>query len=264
MLCTMALMRTSILPGEVALPFWLLLRHTPLLPALGLTSAFALGAWGLRSVSFGGALSGLLLTVLISLAAGPPGFLAILLLFVLTFLATRFGYAQKQRLGTAERKRGRNSLQVLANLGPAAMTVAPLLLWRPLAHVLLAGFVAAVAEAAADTVSSELGQVLSPRKVYLITNLERVDCGRDGGVSFAGCMAALIVSATVCAFCQWLDLLLPRWFWLATLSGFAGMLLDSVLGATVERPGRLGNNSVNFVSGVFSAFIAILLAFLFR
>jgi uncharacterized protein (TIGR00297 family) len=260
----MALMETAILPGELTLPFWLLLRHAPLLPALGFTSAFALGAWGLRAVSLGGALAGLLLTVLASLAAGPPGFLAILVLFLLTFLATRFGYAQKQRSGIAERKRGRTAIQVLANLGPACMTVAPLLVWRPLAHVLLAGFVAAISEAAADTVSSELGQVLSPRKAYLITNFERVDCGRDGAISFAGCMAALLVSATVCAVCQWLDLLLPRWFWLATLSGFAGMLLDSILGATLERPGRLGNNSVNFISSSFSAFVTILIAFLFR
>jgi uncharacterized protein (TIGR00297 family) len=260
----MALMGTAILPAEVAPPFWLLMRHAPLLPALGFTSAFALGAWGLRAVSLGGALAGLLLTVLVSLAAGPPGFLAILVLFLLTFLATRFGYAQKQRRGTAERKRGRTGIQILANLGPASMTVVPLLFWRPLSHVLLAGFVAAIAEAAADTVSSELGQVLSPRKAYLVTNLERVESGSDGGISFAGCMAALIVSAMVCAVCQWVDLLLPRWFWLATLSGFAGMLLDSILGATIERPGRLGNNSVNFISGAFSAFVAILIAFLFR
>jgi uncharacterized protein (TIGR00297 family) len=260
----MALMGTAILPAEVALPFWLLMRHAPLLPALGFTSAFALGAWGLRAVSLGGAFTGLLLTVLVSLAAGPPGFLAILVLFLLTFLATRFGYAQKQRRGTAERKRGRTGIQILANLGPASMTVAPLLLWRPLSHVLLAGFVAAIAEAAADTVSSELGQVLAPRKAYLVTNLERVECGRDGGISFAGCMAALVVSALICAVCQWVDLLLPRWFWLATLSGFAGMLLDSILGATIERPGRLGNNSVNFISGAFSAFVAILIAFLYR
>jgi uncharacterized protein (TIGR00297 family) len=260
----MALMGAAILPAEVALPFWLLMRHAPLLPALGFTSAFALGAWGLRAVSLGGAFTGLLLTVLVSLAAGPPGFLAILVLFLLTFLATRFGYAQKQRRGTAERKRGRTGIQILANLGPASMTVAPLLLWRPLSHVLLAGFVAAIAEAAADTVSSELGQVLAPRKAYLVTNLERVECGRDGGISFAGCMAALVVSALICAVCQWVDLLLPRWFWLATLSGFAGMLLDSILGATIERPGRLGNNSVNFISGAFSAFVAILIAFLYR
>jgi uncharacterized protein (TIGR00297 family) len=260
----MALIGTAILPGEVSLPFWLLMRHAALLPALGFTSAFALAAWGLRAVSLGGALTGLLLTVLVCLAVGPPGFLAILALFLLTFLATRFGYAQKQRRGIAERKRGRTGIQVLANLGPACMTVAPLLLWRPPSHVLLAGFVAAIAEAAADTASSELGQVLSPRNAYLVTNFERVDCGRDGAISFAGCMAALIVSAMVCAVCQWADLLLPRWFWLATLAGFAGMLLDSILGATLERPGRLGNNSVNFISGSFSAFVAILIAFLSR
>jgi len=260
----MALLETAILPGEAALPLWLLLRHTPLFAALAFTSVFALGAWGLRAVSFSGAATGLLLTVLVSLAVGPAGFLAILLVFVLTFLATRFGYAQKQRRGTAERKRGRSGIQVLANLAPACMTVLPLLVWRHFAHVLLAGFVAAIAEAAADTVSSELGQVLSPRKAYLVTSLERVECGRDGGISLAGCVAALLVSGTVCAFGQWADLLLPRWFWLATLTGFAGMLLDSVLGATIERPGRLGNNSVNFVSSAFSAFVAILLSFLFR
>jgi uncharacterized protein (TIGR00297 family) len=260
----MALMELAILPGEVTLPFWLLMRHAPLLPALAFTGAFALGAWGLRAVSLGGALAGVLLTVFVSLAAGPPGFLAILLVFLLTFLATRFGYAQKQQRGTAERKRGRRAIQIMANLSPAAMTVAPLLLWRPLSHVLLTGFVAALAEATADTVSSELGQLLSPRKAYLITTWERVDCGRDGAISFAGCMAALIVSGIICAFCQWVDLLLPRWFLLATLTGFAGMLLDSILGATIERPGRLGNNSVNFIGSAFSAFVAILFAFLFR
>lgn len=255
---------TLILPAEVVLPYWLLLRHMPMIPALAFTGAFALGAWGLRAVSFGGALAGLLLTVLVSVAAGPPGFLAILLLFLLTFLATRFGYAQKQRRGTAERKHGRGALQVLANLGPACMTVAPLLFWRPLAHVLLTGFVAALAEAAADTVSSELGQVLSPRKAYLVTSFERVESGRDGAISLAGCVAGLLVSAAICAFCQWADLLLPRWFWLATWLGFSGMLLDSLLGATLEHPGGLGNNSVNFISGAFAAFFAILIAFLLR
>jgi uncharacterized protein (TIGR00297 family) len=260
----MALMKIIILPGEVTLPLWLLTRYMPLLAALGFTGAFALGAWGLRAVSLGGAFAGLLLTVLICLAAGPPGFFAILTLFLLTFLATRFGYAQKQHRGTAERSRGRTAIQIVANLGPAAMTIAPLLLWHSMSYVLLAGFTAAIAEAAADTVSGELGQVLSPRKAYLVTSLERVDSGTNGAISFAGCVAGLLASGMIGAVCQWFALLLPRWFWLATLAGFAGMLLDSLLGATLESPERLGNNSVNFISGVCSAFVAILLAFVFR
>jgi uncharacterized protein (TIGR00297 family) len=263
-LCTMALMNVTILPGEAALPLWLLTRYMPLLSALGFTSAFALGAWGLRAVSLSGAFAGLLLTVVVCMAAGPPGFLAVLTLFLLTFLATRFGYAQKRRRGTAERNGGRTAIQIMANLGPACMTIVPLLLWRPMSYVLLAGFTAAIAEAAADTVSGELGQVLSPRKAYLVTSWESVDSGTNGAVSFAGCVAGLLASGMICGVCQWFDLLLPRWFWLTTLAGFAGMLLDSVLGATLEGPERLGNNSVNFISGVFSAFVAILLAFVFR
>ncbi len=259
----MALIKTILL-AETTLPFWFFIRHTPLLPALGFTTAFALAAWGLRAVTLSGALVGLALSTLVCVAAGPPGFIAILVLFLLTFLATRFGYERKRRRGTAERAHGRNGLQVLANLGPACMTVAPLLFWHALSWVLLLGFTAALAEAAADTVSSELGQVLAPRRAYLITTHERMDAGTNGAISFAGTLAGLIASGLMAAACLWLDLLVPRWYWLAILSGAAGMLLDSLLGATLERPGRLGNNSVNFLGTAFSAFLAILIAFVAR
>lgn len=262
--CTMSLMAPLYLAGDFALPFWFFLRQAPFVLAFGLTSAFALTAWGLRAVSASGAIAGFVLTLIISLAVGPPGFVAVLVLFLLTLLATRFGYAQKKRQGRAERHGGRTGAQVLANLGAATMVVVPLLVTRRLSYVLLAGFTAALAEAAADTVSSEVGQVLSPRRAYLITNFERIDTGTDGGISFAGCMAGLIASGIVCVACEKFYLLLTRWFWLAVVIGVAGMLLDSVLGAKLERPGRLGNNSVNFISTAFAAFVMILIVFLFR
>jgi len=260
----MALIEPAILPSVIALPFWFFERHMPLLPALTFTFAFALAAWALRAVTASGALTGLVLATIICLAAGAPGFMAVVALFLLTMLATRFGYARKKQRGTAEREQGRGGRQVLANLGVACITVAPLLYWHARSWMLLVGFTAALAEAAADTVSSEIGQVLSPRRAYLITSYERVDAGTNGAISFAGCMAGLLASGVVAAVCLWLDLLVPRWFWPATLCGFAGMLLDSLLGATLERPGRLGNNSVNFLSSAFSAFVAILLALLGR
>ena len=46
------------------------------------------------------------------------------------------------------------------------------------------------------------------------------------------------------------------------IAAFLGTLLDSLLGATLERPGRLGNNAVNFTSTAFSAALAILVLFL--
>ncbi|HEY5178049.1 MAG TPA: DUF92 domain-containing protein, partial [Terriglobales bacterium] len=52
------------------------------------------------------------------------------------------------------------------------------------------------------------------------------------------------------------------WNWtpLIALAGVAGMVLDSVLGATWERSGKMGNDGVNFVSTVFAADVALTVA----
>ncbi len=42
-----------------------------------------------------------------------------------------------------------------------------------------------------------------------------------------------------------------------TVAGIAGMLFDSVLGGTWENRGAMGNDSVNFVSTVFAADLAL-------
>jgi uncharacterized membrane protein len=42
-----------------------------------------------------------------------------------------------------------------------------------------------------------------------------------------------------------------------TGTGICGMLFDSVLGATLENGGKMGNDSVNFVSTVFAADLAL-------
>jgi len=39
----------------------------------------------------------------------------------------------------------------------------------------------------------------------------------------------------------------------------AGMFCDSLLGATLENRGKMGNDSVNFVSTVFAADLAFIL-----
>ncbi len=44
------------------------------------------------------------------------------------------------------------------------------------------------------------------------------------------------------------------------LGGIAGLLFDSLLGATLERKGLLGNDLVNFFSTVFAGVTALCLA----
>lgn len=220
---------------------------------------FAVIARTLGAVTDGGALMGVLVAFVLMLAAGVAGFVPLLTVFVITVLATRLGYARKQQLGVAERGPGRSASQVLANLGATTLCALPVIWFPRLTGILLAGAIAALAEAAADTASSEIGQATA-RAAYMITDFREAPIGTNGAISvvgtLAGCVAACLV-AWVSAFFQ-----VVSWNWtpLIALAGIAGMFFDSVLGATWENSGKMGNDAVNFVSTVFAADLALTIA----
>ena len=207
-----------------------------------------------RGVTTSGAVAGSVVCFALLVGAGPHGFIALLVVFLLTWVSTRFGYARKQSLGTAERRAGRNAAQVGANLGVASIcALLYATAWQD--PRLLAAICAALAEAAADTVSSEIGQAVGsvPR---LITTWKPVPAGTNGAVTFAGTAAgiaaAIVVGLTGVA--GWHFVLI------SVAAGILGMIADSVLGATLERRGVLGNNAVNFCSTAIAAVLAFLIA----
>jgi uncharacterized protein (TIGR00297 family) len=218
---------------------------------------FAVVARVIGAVTDGGALVGVVVAFILMMAAGLGGFIPLLAVFFLTLIATRWGYKRKQRLGVAERRRGRTASQVLANLAPAAICALPAIWFPELSDILLVGAVAALAEAAADTVSSELGQATS-RGAYMITNFRDVPIGTNGAISvegtISGCVAATVIPWVSAAY----GLIDWRWMFVVAFAGIAGMFLDSVMGATWENNGKLGNDSVNFVSNVFAADVALI------
>jgi uncharacterized protein (TIGR00297 family) len=227
-----------------------------LLPAFGVTSVFALLAWGMRGVTARGAVAGFVCTFLIALAAGYGGFMTVLVVFALTLFATQFGQHRKLAAGIAETRSGRRGYQVLANVAGAAMIAVPAIFFPRVAPLLFAAMVGALCEAAADTVSSEVGKAVA-RRAHLITNLQSVVAGTDGGITLQGTLAGIIAAWMVAAVAAGLNVISQYWIFPAMLSGIAGMLLDSVLGAKLQRPGRLGNDSVNFVSTVFAACLVL-------
>ncbi|MGB7984540.1 MAG: DUF92 domain-containing protein, partial [Terracidiphilus sp.] len=119
----------------------------------------------------------------------------LLALVLLTVLSTRLGRKRKEYLGIAERRQGRTAAQVAANLGVAMIaSTIPVRIWltdspwftRGIASPpVFAPLLAALVEATADTVSSEVGQVLGGRP-RLLTTLRRVEPGTDGGVTILG------------------------------------------------------------------------------
>lgn len=224
--------------------------------AFALTLAFAVAARLMRAVTLGGAIAGAVVSFVLFASAGPGAFAALVTVFALAWITTRLGYARKQRLGTAEAKEGRRTSQVLANLGVAAVAglLSSMAQWREIALVLAA---AALAEAAADTVSSEYGQAVGD-SATLITTWEQVPAGTDGGITLPGTIAGLIAVFVVGAVCFATKLIPLRHAGIAALAAFLGMLVDSVLGATLERRKILGNDAVNFLSTVVAAAIAYL------
>jgi len=217
---------------------------------MAITVAFAALGHAVRGVSRSGAVAGGVVCFALVASVGPGAFAMLLAVFAVTWLATRFGRLRKQGLGVAERKEGRSASQVLANTG---MATACALCYSGLqAPLMLLGMAAALAVAAADTVSSECGQALS-REARLITTLESVPAGTDGGVTLAGTAAGAVAAGLVSLVGVWAGLFPARWMWIAVTAGLFGMLVDSFLGALFERRGWIGNDSVNFISTVVAA-----------
>ena len=229
--------------------------------ALGISIAFAALVFAMRAATLGAAITGGIFTCALCLQT--PGWHTalwpLLALFLLTHAATRFGRSRKEQLGIAEGNRGRTASQVAANLGVGVLAGIPEIAARlggyPFQRIALIAMLAAFAEATADTVSSELGQVLGgePR---MITTFRRVPPGTDGAITllgtFSGSLAALIVIA-VGAFA----LAVPRTdALLAFAAAVIGLFVDSLLGAIPERRGWLNNDAVNALSTLTAAALA--------
>lgn len=196
------------------------------------------------------------------------GLTPVLVLLVMTSLATRAGRKRKEGLGTAESKRGRVASQVAANLGVAALVSNQFFQswvidsgWVHARISLTPFFVlglSALAEAAADTVSSELGQVLSghPR---MITTLRKVEPGVDGAISLGGTLAGMGAAGLVAAVGAWATH--GGWLTLEVswIAGVFGLFFDSLLGATLEQRRWMNNDAVNFLSTASAAGFALVL-----
>jgi uncharacterized protein (TIGR00297 family) len=214
--------------------------------------AFGAIAWLLRGVTVGGAIAGTACAFLIYWGLGPGGFAALMAVFAVTWLCTRLGSAKKQRLGLAQDKKGRTAGQVLANVGVAAVCAA----LSPKIPFFAAASIAAMAEAAADTSQSEIGEIASSRS-WLITSFREVPPGTDGGITLPGTLAGATAVSIVAGVAFGTGILPAAVCLIAAISGFLGTVVDSLLGATLERRGILNNNAVNFLSTMAAAAIAL-------
>jgi len=232
------------------------LLNQHVLAAVAVIAIFAGAAWRLRGATSRGAVAGFAIALTVYLTAGAGGSAALVTVFVVAWVTTRAGYRRKQRLGLAESARGRSAAQVLANLGAAAgFGLAAKITGL---DVLITAAMASLAEAAADTAASECGEALSER-AYLITSLRRVPAGTNGGVSLPGSLAAMAAATIIGAVAAATHVITWQSLPVVAGAGVLATMMDSVLGATLENRGMIGNHGVNFASTVAAGLMALLL-----
>jgi uncharacterized protein (TIGR00297 family) len=195
--------------------------------------------WRFGWLSLGGAAAALLMGLIVFGLGGLPWAVLLLVFFFTSSLLSIFFKVRKRESEkyTAKGSR-RDAGQVLANGGLASLFV--LLHWAfPMAVWTWVGFAAAFAAANADTWATEIG-VLSKGLPRLITNGKQVVKGTSGGVSLIGTLGSAAGSALIAltAWFVWPGTALANKIWLCLgiwLAGLFGSLIDSWLGATVQR-----------------------------
>lgn len=214
-----------------------------------------------NKLTTGGALTGGIIAVLILYGTGAMNVIMMAVYFILAILATNYKRKEKQFFKNEETIK-RDAFQVLANGGIAGLCGVAALVFPyniPLFIFLLA---ASLSSAIADTLSSELGTVYGKNFVNILT-LKKDKKGLDGVVSFEGTLIGIGGSLIIALIYSWVS----GWTIYSTLiviAGTIGNLFDSILGASLERKGILGNNTVNFLNTLIAALMAFLLLKVFQ
>lgn len=274
--------------------FFALKWPLPLFIIIGFMAWFSLYTYKKRYLSIDGAVMAFISGVIVLWCTHIQGFIVLVYFFISSNILSK--YCRKKSssdIKDIEQKVGtRDGMQVFAN---GLMAVVASLYYYSTVSAVSAGkigalvmFGAAIAEATSDTWAGEIGRLSSVPPVSIRT-FKVVPKGLSGGVTPLGFIAAFVGSFTVALL--WLILFRVRFGFLSLtiimLSGFAGCVLDSYLGATfqimyldqeknelteisVDKDGKprkqirgiswLDNDMVNLVSNMFSALLALLLS----
>lgn len=226
--------------------------------------ANAVAAWAgyqARAVSRSGVAAGLVIGIVVYVGGGPGAWGMLLTTFLAAAIASRVGLERKTRLGIAQERGGRRgAANALANCGIAAVA-AVAASTTPYAAAALLALVAALVAGASDTVASEIGKAWG-RSTYLLATGRRVPPGTPGAISLEGTAAGLAAAGGLAALAAAIGDIRPS----ATAIGAvvvgatAGALVESALGATLEGPGILNNDMLNFINTAVAAAVALALA----
>jgi uncharacterized protein (TIGR00297 family) len=254
-------------PLTAALVLWLASLMTP--AALDLSRVMSTLPWALGinaltgwigyragTVSKSGCAGGMLVGAIIYIGGGAGAWVLLFVTFLVASVTSRLGLTRKERLGIAEERGGRRGAgNAIANCGVAALG-AIAVATTPYAPAALTVLVAALVAGGSDTVASEIGKAWG-RSTFLITTLRRVKAGTPGAMSLEGTVAGLLAAVALASAGAALGLIPASTIVIVVVGATAGALVESALGATLEGPGILNNDMLNFINTAVAAGVAL-------
>jgi uncharacterized protein (TIGR00297 family) len=228
------------------------------LPLLIILAAGVFYAVYFKKLTLPAAVVGTLIATIIFISFNYTGLIIMTVFFLMGTLATSHKTNVKKQLGIAEENKGRRTAgQVFANAGVAGVLGLLMVMDTQHKELYLVMVAAAFSSATADTISSELGNVYG-RKFYNILTFKKDQRGLNGVISLEGTLAGVlgsIIIAVVYACFEQFD----KRFIVIIVAGTIGNIVDSLLGATLEKRQVIGNNVVNFLNTILAAITALLL-----
>jgi uncharacterized protein (TIGR00297 family) len=218
---------------------------------------FGYFAFRSRTADLTGLFSAALVGIILLVFADARWFIIMLAFFILGSTATKYRFDYKKRIGVEQGQSGaRGYRNVFANgIVAAAAAVLFGVFQQPIFIVM---YVGCVATAAADTLASVIG--VTGGVPYMITTLKKVPIGTNGGVTLTGEFVALMGGLTISLVAFFLGVLTtPSMVMVCTLAGFVGTNIDSVVGATLENRGFLGNAGTNLLATIGGGVFAVAL-----
>jgi uncharacterized protein (TIGR00297 family) len=227
--------------------------------AIGVNVIVAWAGYRARTVSMSGAIVGATIGAAIYAGAGRNAWLLLLVTFAIASIVSRLGLKRKVLLGIEEQRGGRRGGgNAVANCGVA--TIAALAASAtPHSTPALVALVAALTAGGSDTVASEIGKAWG-RSTFLVTTLGRVKPGTPGAMSLEGTAAGLLAAFALAALSVELGLVARTMIAPVVVGATAGALVESVCAATLEGPGVLNNDMLNFINTAVAAGVALAIA----
>ncbi|HEY2908349.1 MAG TPA: DUF92 domain-containing protein [Vicinamibacterales bacterium] len=227
--------------------------------ALVVNGAVAWAGYRARSVSISGAVGGAIVGVIIYAGAGVAAWMLLLLAFILASVTSRLGLTRKTLLGIAEERGGRRGAgNAFANCGVASLA-AVAYVTTPYAAAAMLALATALTAGGSDTVASEIGKAWG-RSTFLVTSLGRVKPGTPGAMSIEGTAAGIVAALTLAVISAGFGLIAANLILAVVVGATVGALVESALGATLEEPGILNNDMLNFINTGVAAVVAIAIA----